>query len=367
MNLLAKGAVALLAALGCVTSVNAEIGVSASTITIGQSAPLSGINQARGTEFRRGALGWFEHVNQAGGIYGRKIELQTLDDAYDPVRAEANTKTLLGTSFVLFGYVGAAPSLAGAKLFMPAGVPLIAPYSGEPSLHDNKWVWNLQGTYADESRTAIKNIKTLQLRTIGVLYQDDQLGKASLEGIRAAAANEQMTVVTAIPVKRDGSDVEQASAKLLAVPGIEAYFLATAYSNASHFIVMKRDRYIAGPVYAQSAVGSDALMNSLGHKGGGVMVTQVVPNPTQATNRLVLDFQRDTKPPYTYAGLQGYFSARVLADALKEAGSTPTHAGLMAALRSAKGFNSGPGLYVDAQGYRHVDISILTDSGHVLN
>src|SRR2546430_10005002 len=56
-------------------------GVSASTIVIGQSAPLTGANADLGNDIRNGALAYFTKVNDSGGVNGRRIELATLDDA----------------------------------------------------------------------------------------------------------------------------------------------------------------------------------------------------------------------------------------------------------------------------------------------
>src|SRR5204863_4788199 len=87
-------------------------GVSARAIVFGQSAPLSGANAELGNDIRNGALAYFRKVNEAGGVYGRRIELATLDDANQVPRAEANTKTLLEDQavFALFGYASATLS-----------------------------------------------------------------------------------------------------------------------------------------------------------------------------------------------------------------------------------------------------------------
>src|SRR5207245_8923275 len=90
-------------------------GVSARSIVIGQSAPLTGANAELGNDIRNGALAYFKKVNDAGGVNGRRIELATLDDANQVPRAEANSKKLLDEArvFALFGY-------ASATLWRPA-------------------------------------------------------------------------------------------------------------------------------------------------------------------------------------------------------------------------------------------------------
>ena len=77
-------------------------------ILLGQSLPLSGPSAQIGQKYRAGANAWFDEVNREGGIKGRKIELISLDDQYEPDMTVTNTKTLLAKPnlLALFGYVG---------------------------------------------------------------------------------------------------------------------------------------------------------------------------------------------------------------------------------------------------------------------
>src|SRR5712691_350283 len=101
-----------LAAPGIGVQAQQSPGVTASTIVIGQSAPLSGANAELGNDIRNGALAYFKKVNDAGGIHGRKIELVTHDDANQVPRAEANTRRLVEEQpvFALYGYASATLS-----------------------------------------------------------------------------------------------------------------------------------------------------------------------------------------------------------------------------------------------------------------
>src|SRR5438034_10810482 len=81
-------------------------GISARSVVIGQSAPLTGANAELGNDIRNGLLAYFKKTNDAGGVHGRKVELLTLDDANQIRRAEANTKKLVAQQgvFALIGY-----------------------------------------------------------------------------------------------------------------------------------------------------------------------------------------------------------------------------------------------------------------------
>jgi ABC-type branched-subunit amino acid transport system substrate-binding protein len=107
-------------------------GVSATAITLGQSAPLSGSNQELGLDIRNGALAYFKKLNDAGGVNGRKIELVTLDDANDVKRAGENTQKLIEEQhvFALFGYASATLSRPALPFVQQHKVPFVHPFTG---------------------------------------------------------------------------------------------------------------------------------------------------------------------------------------------------------------------------------------------
>src|SRR5437899_3677771 len=128
-------------------------GVSARSVVIGQSAPLSGANAELGNDIRNGALAYFKQVNDAGGVHGRKLELVSLDDANQVQRAEANTIELVEKRrvFALFGYASATLSRPALPVVEKHNVPFLAPFTGaDPMRVFNKNVYNMRASYADE-------------------------------------------------------------------------------------------------------------------------------------------------------------------------------------------------------------------------
>ncbi len=87
-------------------------------------------------------------------MHGRKIRVLALDDAYDPKRAEANTRHFIEDAKVLalFQYAGTPPALAGMALAEQTGVPLIAPFTGSEELRKPglRYVFNIKAGYATE-------------------------------------------------------------------------------------------------------------------------------------------------------------------------------------------------------------------------
>src|SRR5258708_21688997 len=92
----------------------AENGVFPDKIVFGQVAALEGPAQALGQGMREGILAAFGEVNRAGGINGRKLELNSLDDGYEPQKTMGATKKLINQEkeFALAG-AGRTPTFKG--------------------------------------------------------------------------------------------------------------------------------------------------------------------------------------------------------------------------------------------------------------
>ncbi len=61
--------------------------MSANRILFGQAAALDGPSSALGQGMRQGILAAFAEINARGGVHGRKLELISRDDGYDPDRS----------------------------------------------------------------------------------------------------------------------------------------------------------------------------------------------------------------------------------------------------------------------------------------
>src|SRR4051812_49279702 len=151
-------------------------GVSASSILIGQSAPLSGANADLGNDIRNGALAYLKKVNEAGGVHGRKLELVTLDDANQVPRAEANTVELVEKRnvFALYGYASATLSRPALPTVEKHKVPFLGPFTGaDPMRVFHKYVYNIRGSYAEELEKIVEHFVALGVQRFSIVYYDD--------------------------------------------------------------------------------------------------------------------------------------------------------------------------------------------------
>ena len=68
-----------------------EAGVSGDAILFGQAAAMEGPSSALGQRMRQGIVAAFTEINAKGGVHGRKLQLISRDDGYDPDRSAAET------------------------------------------------------------------------------------------------------------------------------------------------------------------------------------------------------------------------------------------------------------------------------------
>ncbi len=350
---------------------------SAGRIVLGQSAALSGPAAALGLRFREGAMLHFERLNAKGGVNGRQIELQSLDDGYEPDRCAENTRKLIESgAFALFGYIGTPTSLAALPLATQAKTPFFAPFTGAEALRApfNRYAFHVRASYYDETAEIVRQTTAIGIKRIGVFYQNDSYGKAGLEGVTRALKPLGLEPAGLGTVERNTVDVD-AAVKAIMAGKPDAIVQISAYKSCAAFIRAARKAGFGGTFYNVSFVGTKALADELGADARGVVVSQVVPFPFTASSQLAGEYlsagkaaQGDKFEP-NYSSMEGFVAARAFAEGLKRAGANAGTDALINGLESLRDLNLG-GFFVDFSPTRHtgskyVDLTILTADGHV--
>ncbi len=338
---------ALLLAAG---SVNADEGITASSIKLGQSAPLSGALAQLGSDYRDGAILYFKHVNAQGGVHGRKIELVTLDDAYIVERTIENTKKLLQDEkvFSLFNMFGTGNTRAALPLATEARTPIFSAYSGAEGLRasENKFIFHTRASYAEETEQLILQGLTFGLKTVAIAYQDNDFGKAALKSAEESAVRNQVVIVGRIAVDVNSRDIEVAADKVAALRP-QSVLVLTAGKSGVDFMSAYRHKNPNTWLMALSVVSSKELVKVMGENSRGIIISQVVPTPWTPQGRAVKDYQKlmessgKNKEDYSYAALEGFISAKVFVEALKRVGPKLSREKLMATLESSGPFDVG--------------------------
>ena len=324
-------------------------GVTPRTVVIGQSAPLTGANAELGNDIRNGALAYFKKVNDAGGVYGRKIELATLDDANQVPRADENTKKLveeLGV-FALFGYASATLSRPALPTVEKHGVPFLAPFTGaDPMRVFNKHVYNMRASYAEELEKIVDHFVPLGVKRFSIVYYDDVVGRENLNAVERALKNRNLSAVSVASFKDRAKPDIAAGMKEVAKGSPDVVILTTLYKASADFVKLARRSGMSAQFASNSFPGASPLAKELGAEGPGVIVATVVPPPTKRTIAVVKEYQEAIekllgKKDYSFTSLESYIGAKVLTEALKRAGPKPTREAFMRALDSMTSFDAG--------------------------
>ena len=362
------------------TAVLEDPGVFDDRIVFGQSAAFTGPAGQLGIGMNHGIQAAFAEANRAGGVNGRRLELVTRDDTYEPELAISNTTELIEEEniFALIGAVGTPTSRSAVPVAEAAGVPYIAPFTGAAFLRDPalRSVINLRSSYNQETEEMVERLtEDLGIERIAVMYQDDSFGRAGFNGAKAAldrrygSDGKPMKPVAVGLYQRNTTAVKTG---LLDVRkgDPEAVIVIGAYQPVAAVIAWAREIGMNPVFMTVSFVGSNALAEELGGGGEGVIVTQVVPFPTDTSNPIVAAYQEalaeyDPEVEPGFVSLEGYMAGRLAIAGLERCGDDVTRACFLSLLRIDRPINmSGLELnYSQEEGNQWSDEVFLTMIG----
>jgi branched-chain amino acid transport system substrate-binding protein len=341
---------ALAAVVAIAVPASAENGVSADKIVFGQATALEGPASALGQGMKMGLEAAFAEVNKAGGVKGRKIELKSMDDGYEPTKSIEAVKKLLDDDkvFAIAGPVGTPTSAATQPIATAAGAPFIGAFTGAEFLREphKPLVMNIRASYFQETEAMVEHLtKDLGASKIAIMYQDDAFGQAGLAGVKKALEKRQMQLAGEGTFERNTVAVKAA---LLAIKKAEpqAVIMISPYKPAAEFIKLAKQIKFEPTFVNISFVGSDALAKELGAAGAGVVITQVVPFPKDAAIPVVGRYHAalkasapDAQPGFV--SLEGYLVGRAIIAALEKVNGEPTRQALVDAVQNTGSFDLG--------------------------
>ena len=201
---IASTALALFAAssTGAFAQKKYDTGATDTEIKIGNIMPYSGPASAYGV-IGKTEQAYFNKINAAGGINGRKINFISYDDGYSPPKTVEQARKLVESDEVLliFNSLGTPPNSAIHKYMNSKKVPQLFVATGATKWNDPKdfpWTMGWQPNYQSESRIYAKYLlKEKPDAKIAVLYQNDDYGKDYLKGLKDGLGAKAATMIVA--------------------------------------------------------------------------------------------------------------------------------------------------------------------------
>lgn len=357
-----------------------------SSYVLGMSAAFTGPSRGLGIELYRGSVASFAKLNMQGGINGKPVMLEVLDDGYQPGPAIENTIRLMqqNRTICLFNYVG-TPTVTRI-------LPLLKGYSGERKLlffpfsgaepqrqqPYDKYVFNLRASYRQEIAALVDRFIDLGRKRVAVFYQVDAYGRSGWDGARRALAVHGLGLVGEATYSR-GATFDESMRRQVAIlqrARPDVILAVGSYAPCAAFVRDARDAGLNVPIANVSFVGCENMLSLLQAESlergkdytKGLINTQVVPSYEDLRLPAVRDYRQamDALPPglpidgcgdyrplkYSFTSFEGFLNARLMVRILRHLDANPG-LGLARAAESMKDVDLGIGTPVSFGPGRH--------------
>ena len=347
---------------------------AAKDIVVVQVAPFSGAQAVTGKAISAGARLYFDQVNAQGGVNGSAIRLVKYDDQQKPDETLRLIKESLRSDqpMAFIGTVGTAniEALIKDRSLEKNGVPMMGAISGATSLVGAPGIFTIKASYRDEVDSLFSRLAPLKQTRVGLVFQNDGLGKDVVAGVELAAKKYGVDVVESVGYERNTVKVEAAvDAMLKANP--QSIVLGATTAAAIEFVRQYKERGGTATLYGLSIIDTQALLKKLGPTGArGYAFSVVVPLEKQTSltvNRDYLALRKASADPDLAArSIEGYIAARALVAALRRGGGSPAE--LQKTLASMKVDLGGYALDFTSSkhmGSSYVDFAMFGEGGRI--
>ncbi len=366
-----------LSSVACIAMVSLALSAAnalAQDIVVGQVGPFTVLPSPDAKEINEGAKAYFDQVNARGGVNGRKISLFALDDKFNgdefakqlavaaqrnpvalitPIGSAALQKALKENLLDNYDFV-VLNAIPGADSFRNPGHPRL---------------FHIRASDRNQITKIVSHASTLSNKTITVFHQDLPIGTGGLAVAKEVGEKAGMKV-TGIQSKHDDASLAQA-APAVAKTGSDTVLVIGSPKFMADAIAQLKQAKTLSSIYALSYLSAGLLTKVAGDaQAKGVGIAQTFPSPIARVTELQRAFQ-DTMKNYapdvktiSHFHLEGYITARTLAEALKRVSGEPTPSKLAQALT-----RMGPldmrGFVVDFSkgnsGSQFVDIAVVSN------
>lgn len=336
------------AAVAC-SVLAADPGISKDKIVLGAFLPLQSGLAAGATQMKEGTDAYFRHINERGGVHGRKIEWIAENDNYNPQQAAAVVKKLVDRDnvFAIVSTLGTVTALAVLPFLNQRGVPAINLAGGHELLNKpkDKNVFGILPMSFEIGESMVDYaVKKLGAKSVAIFFQNDQFGKDQRDG-----AVEQLKKLGMTPVAEASyvpSDVDvSAQAVALKDKNPDAVILAVIPKHGALF--MKEAQRLAWKprVVGHNTMADPTVLDLAGDAIEGVHVNLITAAETmnkdavREANQILAKYYPKTKPGYyPYLGMAG---AIIFVEAAKRVGPDLTRQKLIATLEAFGTYGAG--------------------------
>lgn len=339
------------------TGAASETGVTARTITIGGTYPLSGAASLYAT-IPSAMKAYFAHINQRTGpdgkrgVYGRQIIFKVYDDGYSPAQSIQLTRQLVEKDqvFAVVGSLGTEPNLAIRPYLNSKKVPhlLVATGATVWGMEAERYPYTtgFQPPYQMEGRMYGEAIaRNSPNAKIAVIYQNDSYGKDYLAGLVAGLGDKAANIAGKEAYEATATDVKSQVAKLRATQAEVLVIFATPKFTIQTYAIANALKWAPPVIYTNSVSATDTFLGLATKSGAGTLpnntyTIQYAKDPASAKWDADegMKLYKQVMATYYPSGrvtdalnLYGVAAAHAFVQLLYKAGKEPTRASIMEA------------------------------------
>ena len=323
----------------CAIAVSSTASFAQDVIKISNIVELSGGGATAGTNFKNGVELAVKEINASGGILGKKIQTTTADTQSNPGIAKGLTQKAIDNDvFAIFGPVFSGSIMVSMAESRRAEVPNFT--GGEAASiteQGNPYVFRTSFTQANAMPKVARYIsEQAKLKSIAILYVNNDFGKGGLDAIKKALANSSTKVLSEISTEPGQVDFSAAvlRAKQSNAEGLFAY---TNEEESARMLRELRKQGWSKPIIGETTLTGQKVIELAGEAANGAIahVGLTVDAPQPAIRAFRAKFEKEYKYVSDHNGMKGYSGIYILKAAIEKVGKLDRKA-VAAALHTLK-------------------------------
>jgi len=318
-------------------------------IVFGQTGSFSGSFKTYGEIIKNSINACFKSVNDAGGINGKHLRLESLDDKGKAHKAADNIKNMVKKNKIdmFLGCMGTRGVLKVLPLIKRGQIAMFFPWGGDEKLRqpDLSYIINGLGLIAPQTAKLIDHVvNELRLSKIGIFHSDGDFSKQNAKRTRRQLAEYGIKPIKTASYNRLTFNIKSPAKKLKSADPKVVICLATSYPTAkliNHFF----EQGYFGTIF----LGIDSTLfvgEILKAKGAKFSYTSCVPNHQDTTLPIVKKYQEDLKKyypdePYNSLSFAYFLQASIVVEAMKRIDGPLTKEKIISEIEKMKYFDLG--------------------------
>lgn len=343
------GVICLASVLGTGQAIAEAPGVSPTEIKLGSWTALTGNLAVYGVPGVAGLTAYYNHINDQGGVKGRKIRLLTEDNQYNSQQTVTAARKLVGSDsvFAIQGAFGTGPGTAALPYLTQESVPYVLPFAS-----DLKWfvpprplIIGAQVPFEDQcwvigrwaAQDGFKNILVLH----SAVTQFEAAARAAEPGVRSVSSTAKIEFM---PVKFGTTDFAPIALEVRR-KSPDALMFIGAVGELAAFTKEVRQQGIQTQIFSYAGAVNKELVVMAGNAAEGLRsVFYTLPLDSDAPavqeyRQLLAKYVPKEEPDYV--SLFTFALAKIMVEAFKQADEPLTREGLIKAFYKVKDFDTG--------------------------